>query len=159
MRALFVLLVTLLFSLGCMGAVNSLTDLDLSVELGENAVHPADFPATAPVGGEKLMSMRMKASADSLNLPDGVEVDLGDGRYQMELVSYEVPSSGAAAAMQAARTQVESHGFHALADDGTAVTYEKDGALFVIVDPAANDDGALTLMRLVPVPEAEPSAQ
>jgi hypothetical protein len=155
LRSLLVLFVTLVFSLGCMGAVNSLTGLELQVELAENAVHPSDFPVTPPTSGEKLMSMSMKASADSLNLPEGVEVDLSaDGMYRMQLISYDMAAGDPDAAFAAAQGELTSAGFTEVSNDGNAVVYEQNGVLFILVDPDADDQGALTLMRLTPVPDA-----
>lgn len=157
MRALFVLVLTAVFSLGCMGAVNSLTGLDLQIEMGENAVHPGDFPVGEPASGDKSMSMSMTADAGSLNLPEGVNVDLsGDVHYRMELIAYEIEPSDADTLLEAARKEVEASGFALESEDSGVYTYEKGGTLFVIIDPAEGDDQAFSLMRLSPVPVANP---
>jgi len=156
LRSFLVLFVAVMFSLGCMGAVNSLTGLDLQIEVGEDAVHPADFPASEPAVGEKLMSMGMTADADSLNLPDGVQVDLaGDQQYRLEIVAYAMNGASASDALAAARSEVEAAGFVLISEAADVFTYEKGGVLFVLVDPAASDDDSLSMMRLEPVPAVE----
>ncbi|MEZ4318390.1 MAG: hypothetical protein R3F61_12840 [Myxococcota bacterium] len=157
MRSITALLFVVLFSLGCMGAFNSVTGLDIDLQFGEDAVHPADFPATAPAGGTPAMSMSMTASGDGLNLPEGVEVDLSpDQQYRMEIVVYEVSVSDAAARRDTAVQQAVAAGYTQSADDGTSILLQKDGTLFLVIDPEDQDEGSLSLMRLVPVePDAD----
>jgi len=157
---LLTLFVGLVFSLGCMGSLNALTGLDLELEFGENAVHPADFPASPIAQGERLMSMSMVAGPDSLNLPEGMDVELPeDQEYRMELVTYEVDASDLQGELAKARAQVEAAGFVLLSEgeensglqDIDSLSFTKDGVLFVLMGTEDVSSTGMTMLRLTPV--------
>ncbi len=150
------LAVPALGTLGCMGAVNSVTGLDISMEIGENAIHPADFPTGEPATGEKVMSMGMTATGDSLNMPEGVDVDIDPEQpYRMDLVTYESVGDGVAL-MEKAGQEVDAAGFRRVAEDkgSGAITWEKNGTLFLIAVPP-DDPATIVYLRLVPKPAGE----
>jgi hypothetical protein len=135
-----------------MGALNSMTGMDLSMEAGENAIHPADFPTGEPAGGAKVMSMGVTASGDMLNLPEGVEVDIDPNQpFRMDLITYERVDGPAL--LESAGEEVDSAGFRRIAQDEAngAVTWEKDGTLFLIVAPP-DEPNTIVYLRLVPKP-------
>ena len=141
-------------TLGCMGAINSMTGLDISMELGENAIHPADFPTGEPSSGNKVMSMGVTAQGDSLNLPEGVDIDIDPEQpYRMDLITYEAIDDGPALMDQAGK-EVESAGYRRLAEDQAngAVTWEKGGTLFLIAVPP-DEPNTVVYLRLVPKPK------
>lgn len=139
-------------NLGCMGLVNDLTGLDIELAMGENAVHPADFPVRPPTSGTPSMSMAMTAEADNLNLPDDAKIELPPGTfYRMELIAYE--HDDPTGEFEAATKTLADAGWTPAPQDETPELrlYTKDGAFFALI---ASDDPAgssWSLMRLKPV--------
>lgn len=148
----------LVFGLGCgglVGAVSDLAGLELAVKMGADAEHPADFPAAPPAGGTPVMSVAAVTGADTVNLPDHVDIALDpEADYRTEMVTYQLPPEGLDAALAEARSQVEGAGFHEEALDGVPpeaqVTLFTDGAtLFLVIgDPGEGDEATFVLMRV-----------
>ena len=156
MYRLLLLLITATFTFGCMGTVNALTDLDLDVQFAEDAVHPADFPVSAPVGAEKVMSMGMTVDEESTNLPEGVNIDFKEfKRVRIDLISYTTPDPGSNLAT--AVTEVEAAGYERVpSDEGQVAAFRKGDMTFVIVSTiVTSDEGetpTINLIRLKPAP-------
>lgn len=159
MHRLFLLIITALFSFGCMGAVNGMFDLDIDMQFAEDAVHPADFPVTPPAGGEKLFSMGMTADSENINLPQGVDVDMSEfDRVRMDMISYGLadPDAGAAKAVE----ELTAAGYgSAPSKDGNVATYRKDATLFVIATSVDGDQPSLNFIRLVPRASADAATE
>ncbi|HHO50071.1 MAG TPA: hypothetical protein ENK18_04175 [Deltaproteobacteria bacterium] len=150
-------------SLACAGAVEVIGDLaglDIEMKLGDDAIHPADFPAKAIEGGTRSLYMAMTADADNLDLPPEANLELPSGvRYRMEMVVYELPAAEIPAAQARAETEVEAAGFTRreteVEGDVGLGPFEQDGSLFAVLGAAdrAAGDSALVLIRLIPVPD------
>lgn len=137
------------FSLGCMGAINGLTGLDLDMQVGEASVHPTSF-VVQPVDGEKLMSMGMTADSDSLNLPPEVDVDLSElDQVRMDLITYKVSDLDAAATK--AIGELEAGGYERQTSDDPAVdVFRKGTMLFVLARSDEGGEKSLSLIQLEP---------
>lgn len=148
------LVTVLTLNLGCMGLVNSMTDIDLDMAMAEDAVHPADFPVGPPAAGTKTLSMGVTADADTLNLPVEVKVELPPGTsYRMQMISYDHPDPNSE--LPAAQAALEADGWtlNPQTDTPEANIYTKGPAYFLVV--AAESDDTWTLIRLQPkLPEA-----
>lgn len=140
----------LFFGLGCMGMVNDLVGLDLEMAMGENSIHPADFEVRAPSTGNAEMSMSMTTDAESVNLPNDLEVELTPGtQYYLELISYENVDLAAETAL--AIQSMEGTEYVRQDDiQGYASFAKPDGTLFLIAGESMLGSVSLLLIRLTP---------
>jgi len=152
----------LVLGLGCAGTAEMLGDmagLDLQMKLGDAAVHPADFPATAPEGGAKQMSLALTTSSDAVNLPEGVSIELDEGAmYRTELITYQLPPADVDAAVRAAVGELTAASFEEkpvkeAPEEAQVHLFAKGTTMFLVMGGAEEgDDGVLVLMRLEPAP-------
>jgi len=170
MRSTIVMMATvLMFGLGCGGALDAVADLagiEMSMQTGDSAVHPADFPATPPEAGKKVFSMSLVTEADSVNLPDEVDVPLEDGAmYKTEMITYQVPSDVASALVATAKEQTLAAGYEdkpvdEQPEESEVVLLAKGSTMFIIVGSKERngEETALVLMRIQPAPESDEAA-
>ncbi len=141
----------LTFNLGCMGVINGLTGLDLEMAIGEDAVHPADFPVPPIQGGTKQVSMAMSAPGTSVTIPGDFNVDIPtdpNHYYRIEVISYGHPDG--AKVLEAMRESLTAAGWTTVSErPGDVYVFTKDQVIFV----GGLEDGSVSLARVRPLPK------
>jgi hypothetical protein len=158
--------------LGCTGMMTGVMDLaGIEMRMGADAVHPPDFPAMPLTVGEKVLSLKMTAKGDQVNLPDDIpmppEMPLESHlEYDIEAVIYTVPAEERPIAVAQAVLQVLSAGFVEMDDppppeEGIQELHvsTSNKAVFAIVGAQDGSDSSVVLVRLRPAAAAEAPAE
>lgn len=157
LRRLWVV-VAVVGSLGCSGLFNAALKaggLNAEFHAGKDVVHPAEFPAGAPAGGEPVMSMDATAPRENVDF-QGIDVDLTASHYRMQMAQYSLPTEALVPALATAGDQALAAGWtespeHAESD--TARVFRSDESWFtVLMQPSDDGSGGVAIFaRLTPV--------